>query len=60
MALAALLPIVDCIELAARCGVTYNVALAPTLTHYDILESVWSEGDFKSLLDLLTSHVSDL
>lgn len=58
MALAALLPITDCIGLAAQCGVVYSVALAPTLTHYEILEAVWSEGDFARLCDLLTGRIS--
>ena len=58
MASAKRLPIAECIDLAAQCGVIYNAALASTLTHYDILEVVWSEGDFALFCDLITSRVS--
>lgn len=53
MALAKQISIVDCIDLATQCGVRYDPALALTLTHYDILEAVWTEGDFKLLCQLL-------
>jgi hypothetical protein len=50
------LSIIDCIALAAQCGVVYNPVLAPHLTHYDILETVWVEGDFTLFRQLLNNR----
>jgi hypothetical protein len=53
MALATRLPVIDCVAIAAKCGVIYGRALTSSLTHYDIVEAVFSEGDFAQFCDLV-------
>lgn len=60
LALSQQLAIIECIALAARCGVIYNPALANSLEHYELVETVMLEGDFGLFGQLLAQDGSEI